>query len=100
METKTFKIITLISGLITITAAVLAIIGITVTGLYPAIFVLILLPMIPAGSRFYVKWTSNKLKGIEWNFNVALIIANLFTILIAIWMSFVILVDRVFSKVL
>ena len=42
METKTFSIVTSISMVLALTIAVLSIIGVAITGLYPGIIVLLL----------------------------------------------------------
>ena len=55
METKTFKVVTSISMALALTAAVLSMIGIAVTGLYPGIIVLLFVALIPMASRFYAK---------------------------------------------
>lgn len=100
METKTFSVVTTISMVFILTVAVLSIIGITITGLYPGIIVLFLLALIPIASKYYAKKISSKSSDFQRNYFTILTIINLLSILVVIWMTFVILVDRVFSKVL
>jgi hypothetical protein len=100
MKTKKFNVVTAISMAFTITAAVFCIIGIAITGLYPGIFVLIFLPLIPVVSRLYAKKISNKPTDFQGAYFTILTIINVITILVVIWMTFVILVDRVLSKIL
>ncbi len=99
MEPKSFRIITSISMGLILTVAVLSIIGITITGFYPAIIVLCLLALIPAASKLYAKKIADKSGRFHRNYFTLLTIINLLSILIVLWMVFVILVDRVFSKI-
>lgn len=100
METKTFKVVTAISMVFTLTIAALSIIGVVITGLYPAIIVLVLVSMIPISSKFYAKKITGKSKDFQRSYFAKFTIINLLSILVVIWMTFVIVVDRVFSKVL
>jgi hypothetical protein len=79
--------------ILTITVAAASVIGIAITGFYPGIIVLLLLTLIPIASRFYAKNKSNV-------YFITLTIINLLTMLVVVWMMFVILVDRVFGKIL
>jgi hypothetical protein len=88
-----FRIVTLTAMILTVTAAVAGVIGIAVTGFYPGIIVLLLLTLIPIASRFFAKSKSNV-------YCIILTIINLLTILVVVWMTFVILVDRVFPVIL
>jgi hypothetical protein len=90
---KIFRFVTLTAMILTITVAVASVIGIAITGVYPGIIVLLLLTLIPIASRFYAKSKSNV-------YFITLTIINLLTILVVVWMMFVILVDRVFGKIL
>ena len=100
METKTFSVATSISMVLTIAAAAFSIIGIAITGLYPGIMVLFLMALIPMASKFYAKKITTKSNSFQKNYFTTLTIINLLLILIVLWMTFVILVDRVFSQVL
>src|SRR4051794_28814631 len=95
METKTFRIITSISMVLAVTVAVLSIIGVTITGFYPGIIVLMLVAMIPIASKFYAKKINSKSSGFQRNYYTTLTIVNLLAILIVLWMTFVIVHDRV-----
>ena len=57
---KTFSIVSLISMALTLTVAVLGLIGIAFTGFYPGIIVLCLMVMVPIASKWYAKkeWQS------------------------------------------
>ncbi|WP_208012175.1 hypothetical protein [Flavobacterium psychrotolerans] len=46
METKTFSVVTSIAMVVTLTAAILSIIGVAITGLYSGIFVFWVLALI------------------------------------------------------
>lgn len=72
---------------LTLAAALFSLVGIVKTGFYPAIIVLCLLPAIPFVSRNYVGRTG-KATG-------ALSLLNGLVILVILWMSFVIVHDRV-----
>jgi len=100
MGTKTFSVVTSISMVIILTIAALSIIGVAITGYYPGIIVLFLLALIPIASKFYVKKIINKSIDFRKNYYTTLTIINLISILVVLWMAFVILVDRVFSKIL
>ncbi|QJB30884.1 hypothetical protein HF324_05715 [Chitinophaga oryzae] len=88
METKTLSVVTALSMIFTLTAAVLSIAGIAITGFYPAIAVFLVLALIPIASRLYAK----KMKG---KYNTPLIVLNSLLILVVLWMAFVIVHDRV-----
>jgi len=55
METKTFRVVTSMLTVLTLTVAVLSLIGVAITGLYPGIIVLLLVALIPIASNFYAK---------------------------------------------
>ena len=95
METKTFSVVTSISMVLALTAAVLSIIGVTITGLYPGIFVLLLVALIPIASKVYAKKIINKSKDFQRNYYTTLTIINLISIFVVLWMTFVIVHDRV-----
>lgn len=95
METKTFSVVTSISMVLTLTAAVLSILGIAITGLYPGIMVLLLVALIPVASRVYAKKNIGRSDGFRRNYYTILTIINLLSILVVLWMTFVIVHDRV-----
>lgn len=95
METKTFSVVTSTSMVVTLTIAVLSIIGIAITGLYPGIFVLALLALIPIASKWYAKKIIHQPHDFQRNYYTTLTIINLLSILIVLWMTFVIVHDRV-----
>ena len=76
-------------------AAVLSIIGIAITGLYPGIIVLSVVALIPIASRFYDKKIIGKSNGFQRNYFTTFTIINLLLILVVLWMTFVIVHDRV-----
>ena len=95
MGTKTFGIVTSISMVLALSVAVLSIIGIAITGLYPGIIVLLLVALIPIASKFYAKKIINKSNDFQRNYYTTLTIINLLSILVVLWMTFVIVHDRV-----
>ena len=99
MQTRTFSVVTSISMILAVTVAVLSIIGITVTGLYPGIFVLLLVALIPIASKFYAKKLRSKSNDSQRNYYTTLTIINLLSILVVLWMTFVIVIDRVFPNI-
>ena len=82
-----FRKVNFMALIMTIAAATLSLLGIVRTGFYPAIIVLCILPAIPISSKNYVK-DSGKVRG-------ALLWVNALVILVVLWMSFVIVHDRV-----
>lgn len=96
---KIFSIFNLIAMILTFMVAVASVIGVAVTGFYPGIIVLLLLTLIPVASNFYAKKINNKSSAFQRNYYTRLTIVNLLTILVVLWMTFVILVDRVFGNV-
>jgi len=95
MQTKTFSVVTSISMVLALTVAVLSLIGITITGLYPGIIVLLLVALIPIASKFYAKKIISKSNDFQRNYYTTLTIINLLLILVVLWMTFVIVHDRV-----
>ena len=99
MATKTFNVVTSISMVLALTVAVLSIIGISITGLYPGIFVLSIIALIPIASRAYAKKIIDKSNGVQRNYITTLTILNLLSILVVLWMTFVIVHDRVLGDI-
>ena len=97
MGTKTFNRITSLSMVLTIAAAALSIVGIAVTGFYPGIIVLLLITLIPVASRRYAKNIQSKPYDFQRTYYTALTIINLLFILVILWMTFVIVHDRVLN---
>ena len=97
MESKTFRVVTSISLVLTITAAVLSIIGIAITGVYPGIIVLSFLALIPITSKFYAKKIISRSNNFKINYYASLTVVNLLSILVVLWMTFVIVHDRVLN---
>lgn len=95
METKTFSVVSSVSMALTLTVAVLSIIGIAITGLYPGIIVLLLVALIPIASKMYAKKIARKPNDFRRNYYTAFTIINLLLILVVLWMTFVIVHDRV-----
>jgi hypothetical protein len=96
MQTRTFSVVTSISMVLALTVAVLSIIGIVITGLYPGIIVLLLAALVPIASKFYAKNIISKSYDFQRNYYTTLTIINLLLILVVLWMTFVIVIDRVF----
>ena len=100
METKTFSVVTSISMVFTMIAVVLGIIALALTGLYPGFAVLLLIAMIPIASKAYAKRMIGMTNDVQGGYFTPLAILNVLAILVVIWMSFVILIERVFSQIL
>lgn len=95
MEPKTFSIVTSISIVFAVTAAICSLIGITLTGFYPGIIVLFLMALITVASKFYGKKISNHSQDFQKNYYTIVTIINALLIVIVLWMLFVIVHDRV-----
>ena len=96
---KTFSVVTLIAMILTIAVAAASVIAVAITGFYPGIIVLLLLTLIPITSNFYAKKMIGKSNVFQRNYYTTLTIINLLTVLVVLWMTFVILVDRVFGNI-
>ena len=94
---KTFGVVAYISMILALTVAALSIIGIAITGLYPGIIVLLLVALIPIASKFYAKKIISKSNHYQRNYYTTFTIVNLLSILIVLWMTFVIAHDRVLN---
>ena len=100
MQTKIFSAVTSISMILTLVVTTLSVIGIIVTGPYPAILVLLLIALIPIASKQYAKRMNSKNSNAQKSKHTSLVILNILCILIVMWIAFVILVDRVFPAIL
>jgi hypothetical protein len=94
---KAFSVVTSISMVLTLTVALLSIIGIAITGLYPGIIVLWLLTLVPIASKLYISRRIRNFNNIQGKYYTTLTIINLLTILVVLWMTLVILHDRVLN---
>ncbi|MGQ7945909.1 hypothetical protein [Flavobacterium sp. WC2509] len=92
---RTFSVVTTVSTVFTHTVAMLSIVGIAITGFYPGIIVLLLVALIPIASKFFSKKIIDKSSNFKRNFYTTFIIVNMLSILVVLWMSFVIVHDRV-----
>ena len=95
METKTFSVVTTVSLVLAVTAAILSIIGIAITGLYPGIVVLFFVALVPIASKFYAKKIISRPNEFQRKYYTMLTVINLLLILVVLWMTFVIVHDRV-----
>jgi hypothetical protein len=95
MEMNTFRVVTSISLVFTLTVAALSIIGIAITGLYPGIIVLLLAALIPIASKLYTKKIIGKSNNFQRNYYTTVTIINLLLVVVVLWMTFVIVHDRV-----
>jgi hypothetical protein len=95
MEPKTFSVVTSMSMVLTLAVAVLSIIGVAITGFYPGIIVLLLVALIPIASKLYAKKIIGRSNVFQRNYYTTLTIINLLSILVVLWMTFVIVHDRV-----
>lgn len=97
---KIFRVVILISMILTLSLGAASLIGFAFTGFYPGIIVLLLLTLIPIASNFFAKKINNKSIVFQRNYYIIFTTINLLTLLVALWMTFVILVDRVFPVLL
>ena len=95
MKPKTFSIVTSILIVFAVIAAIFSLIGITITGFYPGIIVLFLVTLIAVASKFYGKKISNHSQDFQKNYYTIATIINVLLIVTVLWMSFVIVHDRV-----
>lgn len=95
MKKKAFTLITTVSLVLTLTVTITGLIGITITGIYPGIIVLTLITLIPITSKLYDKKISTRPSDFKRNYSTTLTIINLIAILVVLWMTFVIVHDRV-----
>lgn len=84
---KTFRMVNTVAIVLTLSAALLSLIGLFKTGFYPGVIVLCCLPFIPFASRALVRRSGHT--------HVVPFALNIVVILIVLWMSFVVLHDRV-----
>ena len=96
---KVFRIVSSILKSVTLLAAAASVLAIVITGFYPGIIVLILLNLIPTASNFYAKKIIGKSHVLQRNYFLTITILNLLTILVVLWMTFVIVIDRVFPNI-
>lgn len=95
MKTKLFTRVTSLSIAVTFVALLLGLMGAAMTSFYPGLPVLIFLALIAIASRFYAKRISSKSNDFQRNYYTILTVINVLLILIALWMTFVIVHDRV-----
>lgn len=95
MKTKTFSTVSSVALVLTLAVATFSVAGIVVTGLYPGMIVLWLLALIPVGSRLYAGKKNRESGGLRGNQYTLLAAANLLSVFIVLWMTFVIMIDRV-----
>jgi hypothetical protein len=89
MNAKTFAIINSVSIAITLTVAGISIAAIGFTGFYPAIIVLCCIALVPVASMIFSRRMSS-----ESN-RTLIAVLNVICILVVLWMTFVIVHDRV-----
>jgi hypothetical protein len=97
MEPKTFNIVTSIAMALSLTVAIFSIIGISFTGFYPGIIVLFFVALIPIASKFFAKKIINKTNAFKRKYYTTLTIINILSIVIVLWMTFVIVHDRILN---
>jgi len=83
--------------IVTVAAAILSIAGIASTGLYPAMIVLLLWPLVPVMSKVYAKKNTGSSNNFQINYYTTLTVINLLLILVMLWIAFVIVHDRVLN---
>lgn len=95
MKTKTFSVVTSIALVLTVLVTTLSVIGITIAGVYPGIFVFIILALIATGSKFFSKRLSKTASVFKRRYFTMLTLINLLVILVVLWMTLVNVYDRV-----
>lgn len=95
MKPKAFGVVTFIAMILAFVALIIGVFGVIFSGFYPAVIVLLLLVFIPVCSRIYPKKVVSNPSGFQPGIYRALTFLNLIIILTVVWMSFVILIDRV-----
>jgi uncharacterized membrane protein len=95
---KTFSVVTTASMVLALAAAILSLIGIAITGIYPGIIVLLIVALIPLSSKLYAKKIIGRSNNFRRNYYTAFTMINLLLILVVLWMTFVIVIDRVFPN--
>ncbi len=90
-----FKIVTIVSLITTIIAVIIGVVAFAITGFYPAFVVLLLLLLVPMISRVYAKKITGISNGQRKNYYTRFTIINALTILVVLWMMFVIVHDRI-----
>ena len=95
MEPKIVRVVCFLAMVLNLTALVCCLIGLSVTGFYPGIVVILLLALIPIVSKFWAKKMIGKSGAFQRNFYKTVVIVNLFSILVVLWMTFVITIDRI-----
>jgi uncharacterized membrane protein len=81
---KTFRIVTLLLVILSVTVASASVIGLPITGFYPGIIILLLLTIIPIASHFYAKKIISKSNVFQRNYYITLTIINLLTMLVVL----------------
>jgi ABC-type transport system involved in cytochrome bd biosynthesis fused ATPase/permease subunit len=92
---KTFRIIIPVAIVLALAAVVLSIVGVVKTGFYPGVIVLLLVALIPIASKLYTKNIISKPDDFQKKYYTRLTIINVLSILVMLWMTFVIVHDRI-----
>lgn len=95
MKTKLFTRVTTLSIAVTFVALLLGLIGAAMSSFYPGLAILIVMALITISSRFYATRISARSNDFQRNYYTIFTIMNVLLILIALWMTFVIVHDRV-----
>jgi hypothetical protein len=95
---KIFRVIAFVAMILTLTVTSLSVIGMSITGFYLGIIVFLLMSLISTASYFYAKQVVSKSNLFQRNYYRVFTVINLLSILVVLWMTFVILIDRVFPK--
>lgn len=95
MGTKTFSLVSSISMILSFSTAILSVIGMVITGFYPGILVLVLLAIISISSKWYAIKISGRPPHFQRRYYTVSTIVNFFIIMMVLWVSFVIVRDRI-----
>lgn len=95
MKTNTFRVVTSISTVLALTAAVFSLVGIPLTGLYPGIIVLWMVALTALFTKLSASKIGDRTPRYQRNYYRIFTVINFLLILVTLWMAFVILHDRV-----
>ena len=95
MKTKLFTRVTALSIAVTFVALLLGLIGAAMSSFYPGLAVLIVMALITISSRLYATKISARSNDFQRNYYTIFTIIKVLLILIALWMTFVIVHGRI-----
>jgi hypothetical protein len=97
---KTVRVTIITSLIVCLVALAVGFVAVVITGFYPGVIVLFTLTLIPVASGYFAKKINSRSGAFREKYYKTITIINLLTVLVVLWMTFVILVDRVFGVIL